>query len=192
MHLFTAFDPTIATLTEDDLREQFDRRFGHQSSEALATYRTHRVGATNAQLLSALQTDETFRVTARRLAQAKTSGPVWSYWFCHPSAAFDGLLGSCHGLDIPYAFSNLDRPGVPMFIGEHPQHLGVAAELSGRLIRFASSGDPGWDHYDPQDRTTLQIGGIPTGVNIEDVDGPVSQTLRDPEPEIRELWDNIA
>jgi para-nitrobenzyl esterase len=192
MHLFTAFDPTIATLTEDDLREQFDRRFGHQSSEALATYRTHRVGATNAQLLSALQTDETFRVTARRLAQAKTSGPVWSYWFCHPSAAFDGLLGSCHGLDIPYAFSNLDRPGVPMFIGEHPQHLGVAAELSGRLIRFASSGDPGWDHYDPQDRTTLQIGGIPTGVNIEDVDGPVSQTLRDPEPEIRELWDNVA
>lgn len=192
MHLFTAFDPAAAALTEDGLREEFDRRFGHQSSEALATYRSHRLGATNAQLLSALQTDETFRVTARRLAEAKTSGPVWSYWFCHPSSAFDGLLGSCHGLDIPYAFSNLDRPGVPMFTGEHAQNLGVAAELSGRLIRFATNGDPGWDPYHPQGRTTLQIGGIHPGENTEYADGPIYQTLRDPEPEIRELWDNIA
>jgi para-nitrobenzyl esterase len=185
MHLFTAFDPAAATTTEDQVLEQFDRRFGSRGSDALATYRHHRPGSSNSQILSALTTDETFRVTARRVAEARTTGPVWSYWFCHPSTAFDGVLGSCHGLDIPFAFSNLDRPGVDMFIGEHPQHQEVAAEFSGRLLRFATNGDPGWEPYDAQDRATLQIG---TPKNHSSA--VVSQTVNDPEPEIRELWDH--
>ncbi len=186
MHLFTAFDPASASLTEDHVLEQFDRRFADRGSEALATYRRHRPESSNAQILSALTTDESFRVTARRLAEAKASGPVWSYWFCQPSTAFEGVLGSCHGLDIPFAFANLDRPGVATFIGEHPQHHEVAAEFSGRILRFAANADPGWEPYDPQVRATLQIGAI-----AESSSSPVSQIVHDPEPEIRELWDNI-
>jgi para-nitrobenzyl esterase len=184
MHLFSAFDPKAQELTEDHLIEQFCLRFGDAGPSALTTYRQLREGASRSQLLSALQTDETFRVTARQVAQSRTTGPVWSYWFCHPSAAFDGVLGACHGLDIPFAFSNLHRPGVKMFVGEHPQQMAVAAEFSGRLLQFATGGDPGWDHYEPADRATLQIGGI-----SEEPTGPVAQILRDPEPEIRELWD---
>jgi para-nitrobenzyl esterase len=184
MHLFTAFDPQAQNLTEDGLIEQFSLRFGDAGPDALSTYRTLRHGATKSQLLSALQTDETFRVTARQVAQERTAGPVWSYWFCHPSTAFDGALGACHGLDIPFVFSNLDRPGVEMFLGEHSQHEAVAAEFSGRLLRFAAGGDPGWEPYEGTDRSTLQIGGIST-----EPTGPVSQILRDPEPEIRELWE---
>jgi para-nitrobenzyl esterase len=188
MHLFTAFDPASAALTEDQVLEQFDRRFGSNGSAALTTYRQHRPGASNAQVLSAMTTDETFRVTARRLAENKTAGPVWSYWFCQSSTAFDGVLGACHGLDIPYVFANLDRPGVPMFIGEHHQHHAVATEFSGRFLRFATNGDPGWETYDAQNRATFQIGGVHDEVS----DAPVSQILHDPEPEIRELWDRAG
>jgi para-nitrobenzyl esterase len=184
MHLFTAFDPQAKEMTEDHLIEQFSLRFGDAGPAALSTYRTHREGASRPQLLSALQTDETFRVTARRVAEAKTVGPVWSYWFCHSSTAFDGVLGACHGLDIPFAFSNLDRPGVSMFLGEHPQHLAVATEFSRKLLRFAASGDPGWQPYEGPDRATLQIGGV-----SDEPTGPVTQLLHDPEPEIRELWE---
>jgi para-nitrobenzyl esterase len=184
MQLFSAFDPQAKDLTEDQLIEQFSQRFGDAGPEGLSTYRAHRVGASRSQLLSALQTDETFRVTARKVAEAKSGGPVWSYWFCHPSTAFDGVLGACHGLDIPFAFSNLDRPGVEMFIGEHPQHEAVATEFSRRLLGFATNGDPGWEHYEGTDRATLQIGGV-----SEEPTGPVAKILHDPEPEIRELWE---
>ena len=200
MHLFTAFDPQSAQVTEDQLRGYCDRRFGDLGSHAVDIYRRHRPGDTPAQLLSALQTDETFRVPARTVAENRTngsspeSGPVWSYWFCHPSAAFDGVLGSCHGLDIPFAFDNLSRPGVPMFVGEHPQHEAVATEFSGRILRFAKDGDPGWEPYTHNQRATLQIGGTHTGLPIgspadaDFTEGPVHQLIHDPEAEIRELW----
>jgi para-nitrobenzyl esterase len=184
MHLFTAFDPKAKDVSEDHLLEQFSQRFGDAGPDALATYRRHRSEASRSQLLSALQTDETFRDTARRVAEARVAGPVWSYWFCHPSSAFDGVLGACHGLDIPFAFSNLDRPGVEMFIGEHPQHRAVAAEFSGRLLQFATTGDPGWEHYEGVERATLQIGAV-----SPEPHGPVAEVINDPEPEIRELWE---
>lgn len=180
MHLFTAFDPRRAALDDAGLAREFGRVFGERSAAAMAAYRRHRRGAAPGQLASALQTDEMFRAPARRLAATRAAArlPVWMYWFTYPTPAFGGVLGSCHGLDIPYAFHNLDRPGVEMFTGAQPQRVHVADAFSDALVRFARTGDPGWPRYDLDARTTRRF----------DVD---TGDLHEPEPELAALWDDL-
>ncbi|MGD9705682.1 MAG: carboxylesterase/lipase family protein [Acidimicrobiia bacterium] len=181
MQLFNAFDHRLADLTDNGLRTEFERRLGARTTEAIATYRALRPGATNGQLASAVQTDETFRVPARRLAEARAeqAAPTWMYWFTWASPAFGGALGSCHGLDIPFAFHNLEQPGVAAFTGERPERVRVADVFSDALIAFARNGDPGWPAYDTSSRATLQI-------------DAESRVLDDPEGDLRELWDARA
>jgi para-nitrobenzyl esterase len=177
MHLFTAFDSARAALDQEAVLAEFRRVFGDAAAHAVQVYRRHRPDAQNGQLTSALQTDETFRVPARTLAlrRAHAGHRTWMYWFTYATPAFDGALGSCHGLDIPFAFHNLERPGVTMFTGDGDERTAVADEFSGRLVRFAHDGDPGWEPYDDARRSTRHI----------DVE---SATIDDPEPEIAQLW----
>ena len=178
MQLFNAFDRTLAGLTDEGLRARFDRHFGPRTDAAIAAYRRRRPGASPAQLVSAAQTDETFRVPARRLAEARINRgtPTWMYWFTWASPVYGGALGSCHGLDIPFAFHNLGRPGVAAFTGDQPERTGVADVFADALIAFARGGDPGWSAYDTTRRSTLQI-------DVESVE------VDDPEQDLRELWD---
>jgi para-nitrobenzyl esterase len=127
--------------------------------------------------MSAMQTDETFRVPARRLSEARVANAnaTWIYWFTRPTPAFGGILGSCHAVDVPFVFHNLDRPGVQVFTGEGDDRVRVAEEVAGAVLRFASDGKPGWDPYDLGDRTTRRF-------------DAESETLLDPEPSLREMW----
>ena len=94
-----------------------------------------------------MQTDETFRVPARRLSEARaTNGnATWMYWFTWPTPAFGGIFGACHAVDVPFVFHNLDRPGVQAFTGDGEDRIRVADEVAGAVLRFASDGKPGWD-----------------------------------------------
>ena len=181
MQLFNAFDRTLAGLTDEGLRARFDRHFGPRTDAAIAAYRRRRPGASPAQLVSAAQTDETFRVPARRLAEARINRgtPTWMYWFTWASPVYGGALGSCHGLDIPFAFHNLGRPGVAAFTGDQPERTGVADVFADALIAFARGGDPGWSAYDTTRRSTLQI-------------DAESLQVDDPEQDLRELWDGTG
>jgi para-nitrobenzyl esterase len=174
MSLFTAFNPALADLGEDLLRSLFARRFGDGACAAVEAYRAARPGAGPKGLASAMQTDEVFRVPARRLAEARASC-TWMYWFTWASPAFGGALGSCHALDIPFAFHNLHRKGVEQFTGNAPDRSAVADAYSAAVLAFARSGDPGWPVYDTGSRITRRF----------DVD---TADLTDPEPELRALW----
>jgi para-nitrobenzyl esterase len=180
MHIFTAFDPSMGELDTASLQRRFERCFGPFAEDAIEVYRDRRPGDSNGQLVSAMQTDETFRVPARCLADRRVQAarPTWMYWFTHPTPAFGGLLGACHGLDIPYAFHNLGRPGVEMFTGDGAEREAVADEFAGALLRFAREGHPAWPEYDGA-RTTREIAAS-------------SADLADPEPEIREMWERIT
>jgi para-nitrobenzyl esterase len=178
MHLFNAFDPANAAVDDAELHHRFERVFGHGAPEAVRRYRASRPGSTPGQLVSAMQTDETFRAPARRLASRRVDAgaATWMYWFTFATPAFGGLLGSCHGLDIPFAFHNLDRPGVEMFTGDGPERTDVANEFAGALVAFARGDDLHWPRYDTTARPTRLV----------DV---VSATVDDPECELRRLWD---
>jgi para-nitrobenzyl esterase len=97
------------------------------------------------------------------------------YWFTWATPAFGGILGSCHAVDIPFAFHNLSRPGVEQFTGTAPERDRVADAYSSAVLALMRDGTPGWAGYRDESRATMQI----------DVD---SRLLEDPERELRELW----
>jgi para-nitrobenzyl esterase len=173
MLLFTTFDPSRAGWTNAEVDRQFSKRFGAASNEAVTEYRRLRPDTNPSQLISAMQTDEMFRVPAQQLAAHRTAA-TWMYLFDARSTAFGGALGSCHGGDIPYMFDNLGQPGVPMFLGDNPDQ-DVAEHFSESLIDFARTGEPHWREYDEGQRNT-QIFGTNAGV------------VGDPEAAIRLLW----
>jgi para-nitrobenzyl esterase len=178
MRLFTAFDPAYGGLGRDDVVRRAARHFGDDRAEAaVAAYEAARPGASPAQLASAIATDEVFRIPAQRLAarRADAGNPTWMHWFTFATPAFGGVLGACHGLDIPYAFDNLARPGVELFTGDGTDRQGVADTFAEAVIRYSRTGDPGWAGYDTACRTTFVI----------DVDGGPQE---DPEAALRALW----
>lgn len=185
MNLFAAFDPATAAIDESQLRRRARLVPGAVGAGAEGTevdvvldrYRAARPGATPGQLATAIQTDETFRVPARRLAEARSrlGTATWMYWFTWATPAFGGVLGSCHALDIPFLFHQLELPSVRQFTGDARDRCAVADRFAGALLELVHHGSPGWAPYDETRRVTMRF----------DVDsGPVI----DPEPELRELW----
>lgn len=177
MQLFNTFNPTNASLDDDALEQLFAPQFADRTAEAIGAYRSHRPGATNGLVASAMQTDATFRVPAWRLAQARqvASTPTWMYWFTWASTAFGGALGSCHALDIPFAFHNLHRKGVSLFTGEGDDRTAVADAYSAAVTSFARTGTASWPAYNLPERPTLRV----------DV---ATTVIDDPERALRELW----
>ena len=156
----------------------FERRFPGRADAAVADYRVARPDHTPGQLVSALQTDETFRVPARRLAEARVrnGNPTWMYWFTWPTPGVRrGSSARATRSTCRSCSTTSHRPGVQAFTGDGEDRTRVADELAGAVLRFASDGKPGWDEYDLGDRTTRRF-------------DAESETLLDPEPSLRELW----
>ncbi|MEX2393120.1 MAG: carboxylesterase family protein, partial [Actinomycetota bacterium] len=107
-------------------------------------------------------TDRAFREPLARLledrASATTGGaPTFAYQFTWGSPLFDGMVGSAHCLDIPFAFDNLDAKGVSDgLIGpDAPQSL--ADEMHSAWVSFIKTGDPGWRPYTMDDRAVMEF-----------------------------------
>jgi para-nitrobenzyl esterase len=59
-----------------------------------------------------------------------------------------GMLGACHGLDVPLVFGNLTAGQPAMLIGDPtPQAEAVSAHMRAAWTAFATNGDPGWPTY---------------------------------------------
>ena len=176
--LWVAVNPNAANLTEAEVRAHFAARFGAAADDAWAAYSRFRPGSTPAQMLAALQSDESFRAPAWRVIDGRDRAgtPTWSYFFTWPTPVFDGILGACHGLDIPFVFDNLDAPNVEFFIGASPAHRHLADTLAGALVEFARTGKTGWQTTEGK-RTTLQI-------------DERNDIVVDPERPLYDLWNN--
>ncbi len=148
----------------------------------LETYRRTRREATSAELMIAMTTDHMFRIPAIRLLEARLEASAasrnWLYWFCWPSRAFEGRLGATHALEIPFAFDNLDKPGVDVFLGagDRPQH--VADVMHQHWISFVRDLDPGWQPYSLDERLVMRY-------------DDVCETVLDPDGEERVAWEGL-
>lgn len=172
--------------------EALRRRLGRiveDPTQMIDAYRTPRQvdggDADPHDLWSAVLTDRVFRIPAIRLAEAQAAHQpaTYMYLFEYASTAFDGKLGSCHALEIPFVFDNLDKPGASLFAGEGaPQALADAMHAS--WIAFAKTGDPrhdgipDWPAYEPEGRATMHFG---DRVHLE----------HDPAPTERAVWDGL-
>lgn len=146
----------------------------------LAAHRRLNPNASAEELLIALTTDHMFRIPAVRLAEARATlgSPTWMYLFAWQSRANGGKLGATHALEIPFAFNNLNQPGVKPFLGEGGNPQSVAAAMHAAWTRFIRDGDPGWDAYDVPRRATY-------------VFDEHSRLESDPGAETRSAWDGI-
>lgn len=175
--LWAAFHPDAASATEEQWMRHLERTFGDRAPLARRVYESLRPGESPHFLMSAVNTDTAFRARAWSLVDDRCAAamPTWMYWFTWASPAFGGILGSCHALDIPFAFDNLDAPGGEMFTGDDPARHGIARRFADEIADFAVHGHPSWAQYDRDLRHTLQI-------------DTVTELRSDPESDIRELF----
>jgi len=151
--------------------------YGMPPEQTLAMYRGARPGASPGHLLAAVSTDWFFRIPSVRLAEAvaKHGHQAWMYEFAWPSPRFDGRLGACHSLEIPFVFDTLQTEGVAATVGgEPPQRL--ADEVHGAWVAFATKGNPGWPAYTAPSRTVR-------------VFNEKSTLVDDPRAAERQLWE---
>jgi para-nitrobenzyl esterase len=156
--------------------------FGLPADTALPAYRAAHPDGSAGDVLAAVLTDWWVRVPAIRLADAHVPAPAgtFMYEFAWRSPAFDGRLGSCHALELPFVFDTIDRGREQMMGGalgdEPPQQL--ADTMHGAWVRFARDGDPGWPRYDLEHRATMRFDLTPS-------------VVEDPYARERELWAGV-
>lgn len=122
--------------------------------------------------------DWLFRMPSLLLAeaQAMAGGRVHVYELTWPAPGMGGLLGACHGLDVPLVFGNLERGQPAMLIGgPSPEAEAMSASMRAAWSAFATDGDPGWPAYAVEERL----------VQCFD-DPPV--VVPDPERASRSIW----
>ena len=133
----------------------FVRARGYPPSLADA-YRLARPAATDGELISAIMTDGFYRIPALEVARAHRG--TYVYEFAWRSPAFDGAMGACHALELPFVFDNLADPGCAALLGSNPPQP-VADEVHRAWAAFAATGDPGWPPYDGQHCYVRVFGG---------------------------------
>lgn len=159
-----------------------------RAGAAIELYRQGRPGATPDDLFCAMATDVVFRIPAIELAEAQSAQQpdTWMYRFDYRSTAFDGALGACHAIDVPFVFDNLDRRGVDFFLGGIDDGTRAVAHAASRAwLAFARAGDPhhdglpAWPRYSAEQRSVLAFDRTCT-------------VLDDPDPDERAFWQRLA
>jgi para-nitrobenzyl esterase len=167
MTLFNLIDPSLATIDDDGVVrriEQWRSGRGRDARALLDVYRANRPEASSGDLWTAIGSDAIFRMPMIALLEAQLPhAEVFSYLFTWPTPAFGGALRSCHAVEIPFVFDNLDQPGVSMFLGADPPQPEIADPLHQAWLAFAHSGKPGhdtipaWEPYDLERRPTMRV-----------------------------------
>jgi len=162
---------------------------GNDGASLIETYRKHRPDASADELWCAVLTDHVFRIPAIRMLEAQSRhqpNNTFQYLFSWASRAFDGKLGSCHALEIPFVFNTLEQPGAEMFLGTDQDVSELALALHDAWIAFAHTGNPShaglakpWPTFDTNRREVVEF-------------GETIQLLRDPGAAEREIWNSAS
>ena len=152
--------------------------YGLPVEATLAAYRAAHPGASAGELLSAIQGDWYFRIPALHLADAHatSTAATYMYEFAWHSPQFNGRLGACHGLEIPFVFDTLGYRTEPLLGTNPPQQL--ADTMHAAWVVFASRGDPGWPKYELSRRATMRF-------------DTTSEVVDDPRSAERVLWEGL-
>jgi para-nitrobenzyl esterase len=148
----------------------------------LETYRKARPEASYGELRSAIMGDALFGAGSWALAgahAAQARSATYAYEFAWRSHALDGELGATHAVELPFVFDLAHLPrlhGPAALLGPDEPPARLAARMHETWVRFARTGDPGWDPYDIERRATMRI-----DAEWAQVDDPRSQE--------RQAWD---
>ncbi len=178
--LWAALDPAQNQLGDEQWNEICEQTFGEHAAHAKTTYESVRPHEVPWQLISSVRTDTAFRQRAQRISEQRVNAnnKTWMYWFTWPTPVLGGLVGSCHALDIPFAFDNLSSPRTDGLTGEGTERAAIAKRFADEIVFFAKESVASWPTFDVEVRSTLEI-------NAE------FAVLSDPEKEIREIFQSL-
>ncbi|MFF0852804.1 carboxylesterase/lipase family protein [Streptomyces sp. NPDC003280] len=132
----------------------------HAGHEVPRGYRAARPGAGTAEIVGQMVTDHLLRLPLHRLADARP-GSSYLYEFAWPSL-LPGL-GACHALELGFVFGTGEVPESVKLAGAGaPQELCDA--MHSAWVRFAATGDPGWQAWDASHPVRIFGGGEPSVV----------------------------
>ena len=130
-------------------------------------------------LWSAIATEYVFRVGSVRMADAHAGAAdagvgTFNYLFTWASPAFDGVLGSCHALEIPFVFGTLKNQAIQAFSGGGEDAFALSVAIRRSWTSFARTGVPvcdlpgagslTWTSWDSGIRPTTVLGPWPGSV----------------------------
>jgi para-nitrobenzyl esterase len=148
------------------------------SEDTAAVYQANRPGASPGDVVCALVTDRFFRNPMFAAAEARLAagGPAPTYIYEFGWRSPVQGLGAGHAIEIPFVFDNLTSPDAEAAIGSNPS-TDLAAEMHSAWIRFAATGDPGWEPFDAS-YPVMTFGAVP---------GP-AEVVHDPRGDERRSW----
>ena len=134
-------------------------------------------------------TDHTFRIPAIRWPRRSSPHQpnVRMYLFTFASTAFGGVLGSCHALEVPFVWDNLDAQGAAMFVGDVGAAHRRAGPADGRRVDLVRPG------RQSVGRKVCRTGRptTPSAAPPCDSTSTTVEVLDDPMPTEREVWTGI-
>jgi para-nitrobenzyl esterase len=161
--LFNLMDPGLRRIDEAGMARRLENFIPSEYvSRVVAAYRKAREKrgekTAPADLLTAIQSDLMFRISALRLAEAqcRNDQPAYNYLFTWKSPVMSGILGSCHALEIGFVFGNYDDT----FCGSGPDADALSRKIQDAWASFARTGSPSckslgpWNPYGDR-RTTM-------------------------------------
>ena len=125
----------------------------------------------------------TCRLADAHASAARPGTGTYSYLFTWASPIFDGALGSCHALEVPFVFGAVRSPGVQAFSGGGDDALALSEAMRRSWTSFARTGVPDsdlagagpvpWESWDPVRRPSTVLGPWPgAGGVVHRVDDP--------------------
>jgi para-nitrobenzyl esterase len=172
--LFMLIDDTLGRVTESQAATALEL-FAPDPSGA-AAYRA--AGGSPSELYDRIHSDWLFRMPSLHLAEAHT-GRTHVYEVTWTAPGLGGVLGACHGLDVPLVFGNLTSGQPAMLLADNLDEAStVSAQMRRAWTAFATTGDPGWPAYDGERLT-----------QVFDVDRAV---VPYPEEASRQIWQHHA
>ena len=152
--LFTALDGLLGEVTQEQAETAL--RILGPDPDGARRYREGFPGAGPGELHELVNSDWAFRMPTLHLAEAQAAagGHVHVYELTWPAPGMGGILGACHGLDVPLVFGNLDRglPAALIGAGPDPEAEALSGRMRAAWTAFAAGGHPGWIPYDSQQR----------------------------------------
>lgn len=175
--LFLVVTGAIEQVTDEALARAV-AAYGLPVEATLAAYRAAHPNAGAGDLLAAIQGDWFCRIPALRLADAhaKSASATYMYEFAWRSPQYNGLLGACHALEIPFVFDTLGAGTEPLWGTNPPQKLADAMHAA--WVAFATNGNSGWPKYDLDCRATMRFDSTP-------------EVVYDPQSAMRALWEGV-
>ena len=142
--LLTALSGLLGEITQAQAAEAAEV-FGPDPQRYLETFTDPE------ELYEVVRSDWLFRMPSLHLAEAQleAGGRAHLYELTWPAPGMGGVLGACHGLDVPLVFGNLTTGQTAMLIGDvSPEAAALSTQMRTAWVDFATNGDPGWPTFD--------------------------------------------